>query len=929
MKNSKFRILHLSDLHFRAPGEGKELADSIARDSALFDAPVADEDRLPISTVVISGDYQEQRTGLRQGAKWETELTSLIQGLMETFNWTDTEKHRVLLIPGNHDCERGTELPDKDAVSETRKLLADLIDSAEDIPTIREIAERLEGKFTELHSKAFRPSWDQYNRYASSHFLNCSCVHAVPLLGSEGPGKAYAHIVDRRTDEGIFYILLNAYAEAKTWPDDGKAGRFQLTGAVGREVQLKPIDAKLRELGFYSSNGKPLHRTVLVVHHHLFPMRTVGEFDATPDAAKRNHDLERRDILVDLPDLADFMPKWRTLCVLHGHRHRPFFGILRVLGFSENVNKEICANDSDDAAFDKDFEMVACGIGQAWHDESREVEGSNESKLLRPSVQLVDICPDAQRFFDAKVVVTPFQRDRHNRWRRIDPKSPLQPYASELVLPNIQRELFRCECFAGDQISVGTPYPLLRGDGTEQYVECFVTPFNKALQEVGGLFKTCCLRRSCDPPCSEAIFQKLIAKVQQLNKSKAMFSMMPFQLAGVYGLAALLFDQKTVHEQAIKEFAEEQWKELLRTGADERGKRPHWLPSHLESANFKIAEIAREHFDSLPTGTRSFRVLDLGAGTGRTIFRIRQAFAGCRESIEYRGIDINPDLANEADKALQPSKHGPIRLVPFMEGDRLVHPGEMCDLVMRGNATSWLCEIDVIVASYCIHHVPNNYRLWRMILDGSIEHLLEPDLVFRPDTLLWEAIGEGIVFGDVPTDLRTKFMSYLVEVYKAPRMLPSSADVSSRKELADRLYDFIPNKQIELYQRLYEALNPGGTLIVADPNGFSATFNRTNIYNDWRMAIAHFAEWTLVVKWLSEIGFKRFRIFRQMRLKNLDVKEIELPSDWITKAIAGEQIDFASVFGPEKAYEGLEIEDQHLGYIIAATKPLDEEILSD
>ena len=78
-----------------------------------------------------------------------------------------------------------------------------------------------------------------------------------------------------------------------------------------------------------------------------------------------SQDLARRDILTDLPDLADWMRAWNTVCVLHGHRHRPFLGVFRVVGISDCVNRDSLAEQSDDMAFDTDYELVACGIGQA------------------------------------------------------------------------------------------------------------------------------------------------------------------------------------------------------------------------------------------------------------------------------------------------------------------------------------------------------------------------------------------------------------------------------------------------------------------------------------------------------------------------------------------------------------------------------------
>src|SRR5437764_5860618 len=220
-----------------------------------------------------------------------------------------------------------------------------------------------------------------------------------------------------------------------------------------------------------------------------------------------------------------------------------------------------------------------------------------------------------------------------------------------------------------------------------------------------------------------------------------------------------------------------------------------------------------------------------------------------------------------------------------------------------------------------------------MMADGSLFDILHPRYFAAEPTddqiTLKEAIVTGAIFGDVREESKLDFLNFLYRLFiwwgahNFGYGAISSADAIDAIAAADDVKRFLPNRQIELYRAIFAGLAPGGLLIVADPNGFSSTFNRVNIFTDWRMAVAHFAEWTLVTRWLAEIGFVNVRVIRQMRRKNLGVVEVDVPDDWLVRVRRHEPVDYRSMFGGGMEYEGLEIEDQHLGYIVCAQKPAD------
>src|SRR5207248_1096596 len=106
---------------------------------------------------------------------------------------------------------------------------------------------------------------------------------------------------------------------------------------------------------------------------------------------------------------------------------------------------------------------------------------------------------------------------------------------------------------------------------------------------------------------------------------------------------------------------------------------------------------------------RPIRVLDLGSGTGRTIRRIVFGMVDVAP-IAYRGIEISAALAQEADHRLRNRFSLSHLLQPLDRSDteHLVVNGEICEMLLPDSAARWFGDIDCVVASYCLHHIPNN-----------------------------------------------------------------------------------------------------------------------------------------------------------------------------------------------------------------------------
>ena len=142
-----------------------------------------------------------------------------------------------------------------------------------------------------------------------------------------------------------------------------------------------------------------------------------------------------------------------------------------------------------------------------------------------------------------------------------------------------------------------------------------------------------------------------------------------------------------------------------------------------------------------------------------------------------------------------------------------------------------------------------------------------------------------------------------------------------------------------LLERVYELLKDGGLLCLADPNGFSASFNRMMIFEDPLLAASYFNDFAEAAALLERKGFAIERLIRQVRLQDNSVSNIDISVDraslmspaakqrWLSDVLLhdnesrknGEYREHLREYLQEPATQ-LDYSDIHLGYVIIARK---------
>lgn len=152
----------------------------------------------------------------------------------------------------------------------------------------------------------------------------------------------------------------------------------------------------------------------------------------------------------------------------------------------------------------------------------------------------------------------------------------------------------------------------------------------------------------------------------------------------------------------------------------------------------------------------------------------------------------------------------------------------------------------------------------------------------------------------------------------------------------------VVDQQAQVVDAVSELLKPGGLFCLADPNGFSKSFNRLVLFEDPYVAVSYFNEFLEAAALLERHDMEILKVFRQARLRDSMVSNVKLNLDSLRDKTGQEYLDCAgNVFHhdewakdnmeswedyrPHDARdEGdlllLDYDDIHLGYIIIARK---------
>ena len=190
------------------------------------------------------------------------------------------------------------------------------------------------------------------------------------------------------------------------------------------------------------------------------------------------------------------------------------------------------------------------------------------------------------------------------------------------------------------------------------------------------------------------------------------------------------------------------------------------------------------------------------------------------------------------------------KLKPYDNTETLFYRGNLSDIIKDPDfLTKYDNKIDIFIAAYMMHHNYNPKRLIRSIERGSFRKILEKcgENTHRyMQTFCPEILEEG-----TPHD---EFINYVAQI-----------ESGSSDEIKRELENNIKNIQKETYHIIYRLLKPDGLICIADPNGFSQSFNRRIIFDQPNIAIANFTGFRDCLEILYKAGFKNFELWRQIR----------------------------------------------------------------
>lgn len=867
-------ILHVTDLHFN---EDMSVLDARSSAKGITDSCVPSSER--IDFIAVTGDisFQGQMGGFRNAGEFFIELSEKYA----------IERSRVLYVPGNHDVE-----------------------------------------WRDDSSMGF----NNYGKFANDWYC---CGDKTDIHPVDDTFET-AFVVDARSKFGVVFLLINCYLGVHERISDlrkNAGDKIKEMGYIGVK-QIESFNSLLSKLKVDNNVPK-----IALFHHHIFPQRTYG---------KREEDVIRNNILVDFAVVTNWLVDIGCVCVLHGHRHFPFVGVYKNLKYDFSILKQhrIPLGSSDCVGVDAELIVAGAGLDQGFKNSASQHVRDNNQKMV-DSFHIIKINPRPVPFIEVRAEIIPFFRIE-NCWQ----KSKEGTIKSNDTLPEFNKSLYLAESFTSSQISIDTGYPLVatcERDLKSVVDEWFWNCYQKAVSNfpvlsgdefsrshVEELKRKGYFQGESDvdelprKPC-ELILWTLIKCLAEKNRSRSIFSIMPFQLEGIYTFASIFFSERDINKWAEVEFKSSEWMALL-NAKHELDPVDKQETNHLELANRTFAKSVGVKFDNILNDTKKVRILEVGFGALRTLSYLVRTLARIADArkirdgnessaeFQYMGIDVNSRLVLLAKDRIANPFDSVSRLV---DKNSFVPFSGQTEYLFQGSAYDALCNdqrindyagtINIVVASYVFHHIANHRRIEKSLLNGTF-------FKFFPDSDLRSGNTENFikhvgtnVFLDIQHDEREKFVRDFFKIhtlYNNKNMNGDTAEgMAEHYQNACKIFRemYFPDKQKEVYKKIYHLLAPGGLFCLADPNGFSSSFNRHRVISDWAMAIAHFADWDETVELLDGCGFKVIEIYRQVRKKNLIVENIRVnredPMD------LGENI------------ESLEIEDQHLGYVIISEKP--------
>ena len=920
MAKGEFIILHMSDLHFTG-NTSQYVLESICTSSQLPKT---------LDFVAITGDFVEERN-----PKNYKDALGFLSGIIDHFS---LPKSRVLLVPGNRDVE---------------------------LPWFKE-------------PKEFKPpEWPDYGDFVSEWYgdeaeedgrlkENPDVIKVFLNDKDDNPCSPSAYIIDQREHYDCVFLLFNSLAGTDENVAKGISKEKLNIGYIGRK-QREAFEEAFRKNGITRELPK-----VVLLHHHLFPVMP------KPTAKE---DILREILLIDSPAFIAWLSEQSCSCVLHGHRHRPVFFVHKSRGIENEEDLPRVFETLKVNPYCKNIDITIAGIGSLT--QTLEIEKGT----LWQSLQVVRLNNNATQYIDTKTTILPFFFIGE-KWQNRDNRSFNETrLVSSHTMPDFLKDIYRAESFLTTDLFIHSIYPLARveKDILKRLFEFFWSPLARAkireeskndyeppklwqLVDKEDLDRSTPVERSTefqdDSPeqpenSREMVLQRLVREINEENRKHSIFSIMPFQLEGIYTYTSLFFSEEDIERWAKKEFRRSEWRFLLEP--DEVGTVPPRFRNHIDSANREFGEyVPRRVIRKQNSKVNVPRILEIGFGALRTIQYLIGSIRNYNRKTfddpwpddfhcEYLGYDINVELKIAAEEIIggADSKHGLTamllsRLKPFpsMSQKEMLQCESAYKALCSGMLKMYVNSVDCFLAAYCLHHTSNNRRILKSLFDGSFFEIIGREhFHIRNPSNVYDAIEKGMLFGDIDDNDRPKLVEALKELYfdyveyrnKEGLAKQGIIDHPGYLEQVQKIGGIFPNKQREILENVSFLLKDFGVVCIADPNGFSASFNRYRIIDDWPLAIAHFSDWHSVVKDLFLLGFDDFKVYRQIRLKSIEVRNIRVPDHYINSVKHAEPSLDSSFFldintmltedrSNRKRLDPREIEDQHLGYIVMAQK---------
>ena len=250
-------------------------------------------------------------------------------------------------------------------------------------------------------------------------------------------------------------------------------------------------------------------------------------------------------------------------------------------------------------------------------------------------------------------------------------------------------------------------------------------------------------------------------------------------------------------DAAVATFSSEFWKKALSDSAS---------IIHLDRANEVAADAISQKLAMKDGGA----ILDLGGGAGNSALKVIKS---CREKdipLRLDGIEISSELAQEARKRLKQDglKDGK---------DFMTHEGNMLD-ILRNPEILGDHKFDAAIIGYSLHHLSHNRYILEALRNDEIS-FCNGEYFFKPkdseveiplpyfEKTLYEFVGQNF-------DEAFWILNWLKN--KGPKPI-----------LEEKKFH---NWQEEVLIRLYDRLNPGAVVCLADPDrGTSKGFNQFHL----------------------------------------------------------------------------------------------------